>query len=155
MTFEQAVDIILAKEGGYVNNPNDSGGETNMGISKRSYPSVDIKNLTKDQAKKIYYKDFWLKIKAEELPPKIRLHVFDFAVNAGVSTAIRTLQNAVGTASDGIIGAQTIKAVQRLTARDYAVARMKYYTSLAKRRPKDIVFLDGWLIRTLDITLLS
>jgi lysozyme family protein len=155
MTFDQAVEIILSKEGGYVNDPKDSGGETNMGISKRSYPSVDIKNLTKDQAKRIYYKDFWQKIKADELPPKVRLNVFDFAVNAGIGTAIKTLQNAAGVNADGIIGSQTIKAAQKVSARNYAVARLRYYTGLAKRRPKDMAFLDGWLIRTMDITLLS
>ncbi len=57
--FNKAVRIILAHEGGYVNHPADPGGETNMGISKRSYPDLDIKNLTVAMAKEIYFRDFW------------------------------------------------------------------------------------------------
>ena len=59
--FDKAMNFVGLMEGGYVNDPIDKGGETKYGISKRSYPNLDIKNLTKEQAREIYYKDFWLK----------------------------------------------------------------------------------------------
>ncbi len=59
--FEKAMTFIFKWEGGYVNDGNDPGGETNFGISKRAYPNLDIKNLTKDEAKQIYYRDYWEK----------------------------------------------------------------------------------------------
>ena len=50
-TFDQVIDRVLAHEGGYVNDPDDPGGETKYGISKKAYPKIDIKNLTKEEAK--------------------------------------------------------------------------------------------------------
>ena len=62
------IEVVLKSEGGYVNDPHDPGGETNFGISKRAYPSVDIKHLTKEGAIAIYKKDYWDKIKGDDLP---------------------------------------------------------------------------------------
>ena len=62
--FDQAIEVILKHEGGYANNPNDSGGETKYGISKRSYPELNIRGLTRDYAKKIYEQDFWKPLKS-------------------------------------------------------------------------------------------
>ena len=104
MTFDAAFDRLFVAEGGYVNDPNDPGGETNFGISKRSYPNVDIKGLTRDKAKAIYLHDFWDPIAADALPPSVQFQLLDFAVNSGISTAIRYLQRAVGVADDGVWG---------------------------------------------------
>lgn len=101
MTFDVAFDRLIGHEGGYVNDPNDPGGETKWGISKRSYPSLDIAALTRDDAKAIYRRDFWDRIHAEQLPDGVAFQVFDFAVNSGISTAVRYLQRAVGVADDG------------------------------------------------------
>lgn len=65
--FERAFSCVLQNEGVYVNDPSDSGGETKYGISKRSYPNLDIKNLTLEEAKKIYFCDYWLKGKFEQI----------------------------------------------------------------------------------------
>ena len=83
--FEKAMDVIFRWEGGYVDNPKDPGGETKYGICKRSYPKLDIKKLTKTQAKAIYKEDYWDAIKADELSPALGLAAFDCAVNQGVS----------------------------------------------------------------------
>lgn len=104
MTFDIAFDRLMGVEGGYVNDPNDPGGETNWGISKRSYPHVDIKNLTRDGAKAIYKTEFWDVIEADGLPGDLAFQVFDFSVNSGISTAIRYLQRALGVADDGKYG---------------------------------------------------
>lgn len=108
--WDQAIAFVLRYEGGYVNNVNDPGGETIYGISKKQYPSLDIKNLTIDEAKEIYRKDFWQAVGADQLPAKMAIAVFDCAVNQGVGTAIRLLQVALDVAVDGQIGPKTIKA---------------------------------------------
>ena len=54
LDFTEAVSVVFKHEGGYVNDRNDPGGETNMGISKRAYPDLDIKNLTQDDAAEIF-----------------------------------------------------------------------------------------------------
>jgi lysozyme family protein len=105
MTFDLAFDRLFAAEGGYVNNPQDPGGETNWGISKRSYPNVDIKALTRDGAKAIYKTDFWDRIAADKLPDSVTYQLFDFAVNSGIETAVRYLQRTLGVADDGHWGA--------------------------------------------------
>lgn len=136
VTMQKALYLILEHEGGYVNDPNDPGGETNYGISKRAYPDLDIKNLTKEQAKAIYTKDYYLKSRCEQLPVGLDVSVFDMSVNAGVKTACKLLQKLVCVPADGIIGPQTLKAVREydgeiVTA--YAKARINYYRKL-----------DGW-----------
>lgn len=109
--FQQAFTITVGAEGGYVNNPNDPGGETKYGISKRAYPNVDIKNLTLDQAEQLYKNDYWDKAGCELCPPGLGICVFDAAVNNGVGMAVRWLQAAVGVTADGVIGPQTQAAI--------------------------------------------
>jgi lysozyme family protein len=118
VTFETAFDRLLGHEGSYVNDPNDPGGETNWGISKRSYPHVNIKALTRDGAAAIYREDFWDRIHADTLPDSVAFQVFDFAVNSGVSTAIRYLQRAVGVADDGYWGPVSQAAASATTESD-------------------------------------
>ena len=89
MNFDTAFDRLMGNEGGYSNELNDPGGETKWGISKRSYPDLDIKNLTREQAKAIYLRDFWIRGAMDQLPPAVAFQVFDFAVNSGIETAIR------------------------------------------------------------------
>lgn len=100
MNFDIAFDRLIGHEGGYVNHPTDPGGETNWGISKRSYPTVDIRNLSRAQAKEIYRRDFWLAA-GQGIAPAVAFQVFDASVNHGISTAIRFLQRSVGAADDG------------------------------------------------------
>jgi len=101
VTFDEVFDRTIDHEGSYVNDPNDPGGETNWGISRRSYPDVNIKALTRDGAKEIYRRDFWLRISGDKLPDSVTFQLFDFAVNSGIETAVRYLQRAIGVADDG------------------------------------------------------
>jgi lysozyme family protein len=101
MNFDEAFDRLIGHEGGYVNNPADPGGETNWGISKRSYPQLNIKTLTREDAKLIYRNDFWRRINADRLYDGVAFQMFDFAVNSGIETAVRYLQRALGVADDG------------------------------------------------------
>ena len=135
MDFDQAFDILIGHEGGYVNNPNDPGGETKYGISKRSYPNVDIKNLTLAESKAIYRRDYWDRLQADTLPESVRFDLFDTAVNSGPGTAGRLLQRAVGVAEDGQIGPVTIKAVKAMTPWEirakFNACRLHFMTDLS------------------------
>jgi lysozyme family protein len=101
LSWDNAFNRLMGHEGGYTNDPNDPGGETNWGISKRSYPYLDIKNLTREDARLIYHRDFWNMINADKLFDGVAFQLFDFAVNSGINTAIRYFQRALGVADDG------------------------------------------------------
>ncbi len=131
LDFDAAFERLLGNEGGYVCDPKDPGGETQWGISKRSYPQVDIKNLTQAQAKEIYMRDFWMPLGAAA-HPAVKFQVFDFAVNASISTAIRKLQLAVGVADDGHWGPASAEALDLQPLNDtlmrFAAFRLQFYT---------------------------
>jgi lysozyme family protein len=116
MTFDEAFEKLLGHEGGYVDNRADPGGETKFGISKRAYPAEDIRNLTLDRAKLLYFRDYWGPVGCDALPPAMRLQVFDMAVNSGVRAAIKALQKAAGENVDGVLGPLTLLAVQSMPA---------------------------------------
>ena len=102
MNFDKIIEKVLEHEGGYVNDPNDLGGETNYGITKRFYPDVDIKNLTREQAKDIYKRDYWDKNRVESLPENLWHIFFDMCVNMGRGTAVKILQRAANGKGRGI-----------------------------------------------------
>lgn len=110
--FDACLAHVLAFEGGYVNHPADPGGETNMGISKRSYPKENIKGMTRARAAEIYRRDFWNPVRGDDLPPGLDLVAFDPAINSGVSRGAKWLQSALGVAPDGLIGPVTIAAAR-------------------------------------------
>jgi lysozyme family protein len=116
--FDTAINRLLGNEGGYVNNPADPGGETNWGISKRSYPNLDIATLTREAAIAIYKSDFWDKVDGDALPPGVGFQMLDFAVNSGIGTATRALQRAVGVADDGAFGPMSLAALKAQSAAD-------------------------------------
>lgn len=123
MSFDEAFDRLISHEGGYVNNPADPGGETQWGISKRSYPRVDIRSLTRDQAREIYRVDFWQRINGDRLADGVAFQLFDFAVNSGIETAVRYLQRALGVADDGHWGAAS-QAAADATSESDAIMRL-------------------------------
>lgn len=104
MTFDQAFEKLIGHEGGYVNHPQDPGGETKFGITKRTYPHLNIRALTLGQAKAIYRRDFWDKAGCDALPGGLAFDVFDTAVNSGVSRSAMLLQEALGVDADGKVG---------------------------------------------------
>jgi len=132
--FKTVIDRVLGHEGGYVNDPDDPGGETNWGISKRSYPNVDIKNLTRDQAVAIYFKDFWTPIKGERLHDGTAYQLMDSAVNSGIQQSIRLLQRALEVADDGHFGPASLLASQTMSETDqifrFNAERIEFMTKL-------------------------
>lgn len=156
-TFEKAVAIVLKNEGGYVNDPKDPGGETNFGISKRSYPGLDIKSLTKEKAAEIYKYDFWAPYPFDDLVfAELAIKVFDTSVNVGSKRAFRFLQQAANTLGatlvvDGAWGPKTTAAVNKLNQGTllsvYREVQANYYKSLVVSNPSLSKYLRGWLRR--------
>lgn len=114
MNFDLAFERLMGNEGRYSFNPKDPGGETNWGISKRSYPNLDIKNLTEEEAKAIYKRDFWDAMRIEKLPPLMQFDVFDASVNAGRQKASQLLQRSAGVLEDGLIGTASMAAINSM-----------------------------------------
>lgn len=145
--FPRAVANVLEHEGGYVNDPDDPGGETNFGISKRAYPNLDIKALDLGAATDIYRRDYWAPIKGDQLPPDVAIYLLDTAVNIGVGRAVRMLQTAVGVLADGVVGPATINASKAPgTLQRLDVARLRYYRSL----PAFVKYGKGWTRRAAE-----
>lgn len=143
--FDKVMEFILAEEGGYVNNSADAGGETNYGISKRAYPGTDIKNLTRSQAKSIYWADYWTYIAGEQLPLSIAILMMDTAVNMGNKVAIHLLQETLKIKSDGNLGIMTLAAIKNIPSQtafiaEFTALRFFEYTEMTQFH----VFGLGW-----------
>lgn len=151
------INRLIEFEGGYVNDEKDPGGETKYGISKRSFPDEDIKNLTKERAKEIYKKYYWDKIKLDRINnQELANNIFDFAVNAGIKEAVLEIQKIVKAFPDGIIGPQTIELINDIKDYDYIVkeyklARISYYTNLCNKKKIFKKYLLGWINRALKV----
>jgi lysozyme family protein len=134
MNFDLAFDRLIGHEGGYVDNPADPGGETNWGISKRSYPNINIKTLTRDGAKEIYRRDFWARVNADKLFDGVAYQLFDFAINSGIETAVRYFQRALRVADDGHWGAVSQAAADKTSESDQIMLlnaeRLEFMTRL-------------------------
>ena len=148
--FDQCFDKLIAHEGGYVNHASDPGGETNFGISKRAYPQVDIKNLTRDAAKQIYKRDYWDRAQCDRLPPTLAYLLFDAAVNSGIGQAIRFLQRAAGVADDGVLGPITLATIQRLDAESICARFIGQRLDFMTRLSTFDHFGKGWSRRLAD-----
>lgn len=155
--FELAFEKLLKNEGGYVNDPDDKGGETKYGISKRSYPDVNIASLTKDKAKKIYKKDYWDNMRLTEINRQLLANkIFDIGVNIGAKKIIKILQKSVNYTKiekliiDGIIGDKTIRACNCVIGERFNEELLNrfieliadYYLSIGNDK-----YIKGWLNR--------
>lgn len=151
MSFDSACQFVIAEEGGYVNNPQDPGGETKYGISKRQYPTRNIPKLTVGDARQIYFEDYWLPSRCPDLPPAVAMALFDSAVNAGSAQAVKWLQAAVHATQDGIVGPDTLRRADEadplLTAQDVLARRLAFYGSLSTFP----TFGLGWCRRVLRL----
>lgn len=156
--FHLAIPTVLRHEGGYCNDCHDAGGETNFGISKRSYPDLNIAHLTVDDAKAIYRRDFWDVLRLDEIMDQaVATKLLDTAVLIGRSRATKFLQRAVQQAGggivevDGIIGSRTITAANQCPASlllpAYRQILATYYEGLVEAVPRNRKFLSGWIAR--------
>lgn len=131
----------------------DTGGLTKWGIDQASHPNVHINSLTREQAEDIYAREYWGRVRAEEVPFPLGEVIGDIGVNNGVSRSIKWLQAEVGAAVDGRFGPQTLRLVLAAEPRDAADMllhrRERFYRSIAKGPKKK--FLPGWLNRNKDL----
>ena len=157
MSFREAVEIVLKHEGGYVHDPADPGGETYFGISKKAFPQTDIKNLTKEDAIKIYHDHYWKTSGVEMLPEKLWNIFFDMSVNMGKRRSCWILQEACNHKNreeitvDGKLGKNTAKASLNLEPERLRSFRVKYYADLVDRKPRLLKFWFGWYRRAISV----
>ena len=157
--FDKIISHTLQNEGGFVDHPSDPGGRTKFGITQRTYPELDVENLTKEDAKEIYRRDWWLDVYDEIDDKVLAAKVFDTAINTGKHRAHRILQQAANQLGqelevDGIFGPLTLEAVNECDPKDLLTAfkqwQLSYYESLIKNNPDLEAFRRGWKNRALS-----
>ena len=169
LAFAIKWEVGSTANGGYTNDPDDPGGETKYGISKRSYPHLDIAGLTIDQARDIYHYDYWMADGEQnsfcsELSWPLNAVHFDCVVNVGNRKTAKDgsevmhrranmiLQRALGVDDDGYFGPVTLAAIRTIAPLDIArraiTVRDLYYSSLG---PWSLKFQAGWHRRTNDL----
>ena len=148
-------EYIIPNEGGYTNDSNDSGGETNMGIAASAHPNEDIKNLTRERANAIYYRDYYKWNGLNKLPYPIRGFVVDYGLPTNPQNAIKTVHEVLDIPPGGtIIGSTTLGKFENYTdddynkfLEDYRSEMINHYNNVASEDPKKKKYLRGWLRR--------
>ena len=162
--YQHCLEMILHHEGGYVNHPEDPGGITNLGVTKRVYEEwvgtkvteEKMKNLKVEDVAPIYNKNYWFRVKGNQLPSGLDLCVFDFGVNAGTGRAAKYLQKMIGATADGAIGPATLRALEAYVGEvglkgaieQYQKDRLAYYKKLKHFK----TFGKGWTRRNKETT---
>ena len=138
---------------GYIDHPKDPGGETKFGVAKNFNTDLNIKTLTLDQAKKIYFDRYWKICNADKLPHPLAGLFFDAVINCGSSAATKFLQRALKIKDDGSFGPATLNAVKNakdinLLCEELLNQRKKYYNTLLLKNPiRNRAFIKGWNAR--------
>jgi lysozyme family protein len=157
--WQKSFELMLKSEGGYVNNPVDPGGMTNLGVTKATWENwvgresdeAEMRGLTPEKVEPLYKKKYFDAVRGDELPMGLDYLMFDFAVNAGAGRAIKTLQTAVGVTPDGGFGPMTMAAVQAVEPNElierFSQAKEDFYRSLTTFA----TFGKGWLNRVADV----
>jgi lysozyme family protein len=154
-SFKECLDLVLKSEGGYVNNPADPGGMTNLGVTKRVWEEFigheadekEMRSLTPEKVAPLYEQKYWRPCYGEVLPRGLDFVVFSMGVNAGPGRSVKLLQSAIGCVPDGVIGPKTRGLIcdsnTAIIISKFSEARREYYRSL-KNFP---IFGKGWLAR--------
>lgn len=172
--FNKSFSHVMKWEGGYVNDPDDIGGETYKGISRKYWPewsgwsvvdmmknergfpqSLDDNNELQDLIKEFYQVNFWNRIRGNEIINQdIAEDIFDFAVNAGVKTSSKLAQLASGSNPDGIIGKKSIDALnscnEELFVSKFALNKIAKYVAICNKRKSSRKFFFGWVRRVME-----
>jgi len=153
--WEKSFGEMIKSEGGFVNDSRDAGGATNWGVTKVVWESWvkhtvtvdDMKQLTQDQVKPLYKKNYWDAVHGDDLPIGLYFLVFSFGVNAGTGRSIKVLQTSLGIVADGSIGPNTLKKLQEADAKEliekFSNSKISFYKSLSTFA----TFGKGWLNR--------
>ncbi|MBN9333247.1 glycosyl hydrolase 108 family protein [Devosia sp.] len=161
--FEKCLGEVLRHEGGYVDHPDDPGGATNLGITRKTLarwrkvspwtalPNAEVQALTRGEAALIYRANYWNTCSAGSMPRGIDLALFDFAVNSGPDRAVRVLQAALGVAADGAVGPVTLAAAQAADAKRAINGLCDKRLSFLRGLASFSVFGRGWTRRVAEI----
>ena len=155
--FNEIIEDVIEKEGGYIDDPVDPGGETKYGISKRAFPKEDIKNLTIDKAKDIYYNKYWKPSKAYLIHHDLQHIYFDMCVNFGIIGAGKVLQRAIngkykaGLELDGRVGPKTLKALKNLEPDRLRAYRVLKFATIVVSKQSQEKYWYGWFKRALNV----
>lgn len=153
--FDKCLALVLSDEGHYVNDPRDPGGRTNLGVTQRAWEAyvghpVDeqtMRGLTPDKVKPFYKAMYWDKIRGDDLPAGIDYAAFDFAVNSGVSRAVKMLQQIAGVLVDGALGPRSMEAVAACDPAQTVDALCDMRLDFMKRISTWPTFGKGWSAR--------
>lgn len=152
--FNKCLKLVLLSEGSFVNHPADPGGATNKGVTQAVYddwrnnagqPKQSVRHITDAEVSAIYRRNYWDKVRGDDLPCGLDYAVFDFAVNSGVSRAARYLQACVGTAQDGVVGPKTIATITDTAETIHALCERR--RSFLMQLPTFPTFGRGWMRR--------
>jgi lysozyme family protein len=159
-SFSKAFAYLMQNEGGYVDNPNDTGGKTKFGITEGIYSFYldrrasedDMMSITKDIAQAVYKKFFWDPLKLDEVVSDgVATAIFDQVVNRGQSSVSRDVQRLIGVKTDGIVGHLTIMAINEQDPKEFIINFSRVtafaYKSIAANNPSKQEFLTGWINR--------
>lgn len=171
--FNKTFQLMIANEGGYNNDPDDPGGETYKGVARKihskwdGWTNIDIlkrqagfpANLDKDQdlqeaVSHFYRVTFWDQMNGDQIINQdVANSIFDFGVNAGLSTSSSLAQMVVGTKADGVIGPQSIASLNSFDPEHFlaafTVAKIARYVNIVKKRPTSRKYFYGWVCRAL------
>ena len=163
-TFDEIIEVVLAHEGGYVDDPDDRGGATNFGVTQASFSKYkgrdvtkdEIKNMTVEDAKACYRQDFWDPARVDQFDEDLREVYFDMVVNHGQRNAVKIIQQAAnnrgaGIDVDGLIGPATIRSAGNVSKEDILLERTMFYANLCfngskyANRKSQNKFMRGWV----------
>lgn len=157
--FDSCLASLLTHEGGFVSHRSDPGGMTNLGVTRRvweahvghSVEETEMRALTPDMVSPLYKKDYWDKAKCDALPSGVDYAVFDIAVNSGVPRAARILQQALGLVDDGVIGPNTLAAINGKNAQDLVKKICDIRLTFLQHLPTWPTFGRGWARRVSEV----
>ena len=157
--FEQCLALVLKHEGGFVNNPKDPGGRTNLGVTQKVWEDwvghevteAEMKALKITDVAPLYKTNYWDKISGDSLPLGVDYATFDMAVNSGVSRAAKTLQQVLSVVPDGKVGKATIDACEAANAREIATGICEKRLAFLQSLPTYGTFGKGWSNRVASV----
>jgi lysozyme family protein len=157
--FDKCFALIIQDEGGYVNDPRDPGGRTNLGVTQRNWETYLNRNVTETEMRKLtpsdvktFYKVmYWDKLKGDQLPAGVDYAAFDLAVNSGVSRAARYLQQIAGATQDGVIGPKSLEAIAACDPAQTVDALCDMRLEFLKRLSTFDRFGKGWQTRVAGV----
>lgn len=171
--FINAFRKTIDREGGYVNDPDDPGGETYKGVARKMHSkwpgwstidllkrqpgfphSLEKEAELREQIGTFYLDMFWNRIQADDIDQQeVAESIFDFAVNAGVGTSVALAQMIVGAKPDGVMGPETLQKINSFEANHFlaafTVAKIARYVHIVKKRPTSRKYFYGWVVRAI------